>query len=97
MTTETTVNPTVHPPENETYVDGVATISLRAQVAKIDCYQELGLTNDADRKEIRRISQRLVMPVSALYELHHILEKALTAIKESAEKAKAAAESKNAV
>ncbi len=66
---------------NETYVDGVATISIRQNVAKLDFYQASLVMNEENtgaegqQQEFRKISHRLVLPVSGLVELHEILDK----------------------
>ncbi|BBB22469.1 hypothetical protein CVPH_0343 [Abyssogena phaseoliformis symbiont OG214] len=73
-------------PEHEIYVDGAMSISLRSGVAKIDFYQALGMIDGnegQEQKEIRKVSQRFVMPVAGLFELNGILEKVLKAIKDS--------------
>ena len=61
----------------EIYVDGVAGMSLRAGVAKIDCYRVVGQQQSEEGvgQEVRRVAHRLVMPALALNELAQILQR----------------------
>ncbi len=63
---------------DETYVDGTASISIRQNVAKIDFYQSSPVIDEDgidEKKEFRKISHRLVLPVAGLAEMHEILDK----------------------
>jgi len=55
-------------PVQEIFVDGIAGIFGRGGVFKIDCYSALGL-NPETNTETRRITQRVVLPGSAMAEL----------------------------
>ncbi len=66
--------------------DYTMSISLRSGVAKIDFYQVFGMIDSEEgqeQKEMRKVYQRLVIPVAGLFELNGILEKVLKAIKDS--------------
>ncbi|MDC9714319.1 MAG: hypothetical protein PSN36_00630 [Gammaproteobacteria bacterium] len=70
---------------NETYVDGTLSIGVRHNVAKIDFYQAMPILNEDDveeQREMRKASHRLVLPVTGLVEMHGILEKVISSIKE---------------
>ncbi len=70
-------------PENEVFVDGVFNAGLRAGVAKIDFYQAIGFMDK--EKEVRKVSQRIIMPIAAIYELQDLITQIVTKIKENAE------------
>jgi len=60
----------------ETYVDGVASVGVRQNVAKFDFYQASLMMNEEgseEQKEYRKISYRLSLPVAGLIELYEIL------------------------
>lgn len=64
--------------ESTTYQDGLAGLSLYQGVLKIDFYKVLGL--NADGTEVRKISDRVVMPASKLAEMEHSLQQIIAAI-----------------
>jgi hypothetical protein len=69
----------------ETYVDGVASISIRQNVAKIDFYQASPIMNkgeSGEQKEFRKVSHRLALPVTGLNEIYGILGNILKENKE---------------
>lgn len=60
----------------ETYVDGIASISVRQNVAKFDFYQAslvMAEEGSKEQKEYRKISHRLALPMSGLTEMYEIL------------------------
>ncbi|SMN11217.1 hypothetical protein SPBRAN_1457 [uncultured Candidatus Thioglobus sp.] len=62
---------------NEVYMDGTASISIRQNVAKIDFYQASPVPNEEGsdkQRELRKVSHRLVMPVSGLSEMREVLD-----------------------
>ena len=69
----------------EIYVDGVAGLSVRAGVAKIDCYSVSPHEQSRNEPEIRRLSHRLVLPALALNELQQILQKSQDAVRAARE------------
>lgn len=70
-------------PIEEVFVDGIAGIFGRGGVFKIDCYSALG-HNPETNTETRRITQRVVLPGSAMAELI----KAVQGVVKTAEDAK---------
>ncbi len=69
---------------NEVYVDGVTSIGIRQNIAKIDFYQASPIVdenNTDEQKESRKISHRLILPVAGLVELHGILEDIMEKLK----------------
>jgi len=64
--------PNNHPVE-DIYVDGALGMFARAGVVKINLYRVLG-TDAGDDAEVRSLSHRLVMPVSALPELVRLIQ-----------------------
>lgn len=74
---------------SETYVDGVVSVGVRQNVAKIDFYQAFPLMNKEnpnEQQELRRTSQRLILPISGLFEFQEILEKLVNDIKKKEDK-----------
>jgi hypothetical protein len=74
---------------DEMYVDGTASISIRQNVAKIDFYQASPIMSKdgADEKrEFRKISHRLVLPVTGLAEIREILDKIIKQTQENTSK-----------
>ena len=61
------------PPAEEIYVDGISSLSFRANVVKLDCYRVVG-QNPQENIENRMVSHRLVMPAAALQELIQLLQ-----------------------
>ena len=74
----------------EIYVDGIAGLSVRAGVAKIDCYSVAPHEQSRDEPEVRRLSHRLVLPALALNELLQVLQRSQDAIRAAREEAAAA-------
>ncbi|VVM17285.1 hypothetical protein BSPWISOXPB_9486 [uncultured Gammaproteobacteria bacterium] len=72
---------------NEMYVDGTASISIRQNVAKIDFYQALPIMDKDgadEQREFRKVSHRLVLPVTGLAEIREILDKLIKQTQEQA-------------
>ena len=65
-------------PDSITYQDGLAGLSLYQGVVKMDFYKVLGLNPDGT--EIRKISDRVVMPASKLAEIEQSLQQIIAAI-----------------
>ncbi|WXU00445.1 MAG: hypothetical protein Ctma_1160 [Catillopecten margaritatus gill symbiont] len=89
MTTEKTTAQQPMELVQETYVDGVASIGIRQNVAKIDFYQASPVTNEEgtdDKQEFRKVSHRLVLPMAGLLEIHEILDKIIKENQENIEK-----------
>lgn len=61
----------------ETYVDGLASISTRQNVAKLDFYQALAVIDEdpSNQKEFRKVSHRLSLPTSSLVDIYETLDK----------------------
>ena len=74
---------------NETYVDGVASVGIRQNIAKIDFYQASPIideNNTNEQRELRKISRRLILPISGLVELHGILDDIMEKMKNDTSK-----------
>jgi hypothetical protein len=54
--------------------DGVLSVIIRRGVAKIEFYQFIGI-NPENRKEQRRVSHRIAIPLAGLEELSQILRR----------------------
>ena len=52
-------------PVEEIYVDGIAGVSARGGVFKLDCYRVAGVDRE-DGAEVRRVTHRLVLPAVAM-------------------------------
>lgn len=65
-------------PESITFQDGLAGLSLYQGVVKMDFYKVLGLNPDGT--EVRKISDRIVMPASKLAEIEQSLQQIIAAI-----------------
>ena len=65
-------------PGSITYQDGLAGLSLYQGVVKMDFYKVLGLNPDGT--EVRKISDRVVMPASKLAEIEQSLQQIIAAI-----------------
>ena len=63
------------PPAEEIYVDGISSLSFRANVVKLDCYRVVG-QDPQESTETRMAAYRLVMPATALQELIQLLQNA---------------------
>ena len=63
------------PPAEEIYVDGISSLSFRANVVKLDCYRVVG-QDPQENIENRMVAHRLVMPAAALQELIQLLQNA---------------------
>lgn len=72
------------PPE-EIYIDGIAGLSVRASVAKIECYSVSPHEQSRDEPEVRRLSHRIVLPALALNELLQVLQRSQDAIRAARE------------
>ncbi|MEX0335244.1 hypothetical protein [Vibrio tubiashii] len=84
-TQEVAVNPSrpiAAKPDAEIFVDGAASIMMRSGVAKVDFYQAIGPEPEG-KGEVRRVSQRIILPVAGLFELSNMLNQAVEAIKQS--------------
>ena len=75
------------PPPAEIYVDGIAGLSMRSGIAKIDCYSVAPNEQSRNEPEVRRLSHRLVLPAMALNELMQVLQRSQEAIKAAREEA----------
>lgn len=60
-------------PVEEIYVDGALGMFARAGVVKINLFRVVG-TDASDDAEVRSVTHRLVMPVSALPELVRLIQ-----------------------
>jgi hypothetical protein len=60
-------------PPGETFVDGTNGITVGRDVVKLEFYSSVGFDAE-DKKEIRVISHRLVLPRSSLQELMQVLQ-----------------------
>ena len=69
----------------EVYIDGIAGLSVRAGVAKIDCYSVAPHEQTREEPEIRRLSHRIVLPALALNELMQFLQRSQEVIRASRE------------
>ncbi len=65
-------------PAATAYHDGLAGISLYQGVLKMDFYKVLG--QNADGTEVRKISDRVVMPANKLAEIEQSLKQIIAAI-----------------
>jgi hypothetical protein len=65
-------------PASTKYQDGLAGLSLYQGVLKMDFYKVLGLNPDGT--EVRKISDRVVMPATKLAELEQSLQQIIAAI-----------------
>ena len=63
------------PPAEEIYVDGVSSLSFRANVVKLDCYRVVS-QDFQENTESRMVAHRLVMPAAGLQELIQLLQNA---------------------
>jgi len=63
------------PPAEEVFVDGVAGLSFRSGVVKLDWYSVVSHDREQNR-EVRKATHRLVMPMTALQELLQLLQNA---------------------
>ena len=70
-----TVKTVTGPPPEEIYVDGISSLSFRANVVKLDCYRVVG-QDPKENTENRMVAHRLVMPATALQELVQLLQNA---------------------
>ena len=57
----------------DSYADGAASITGSRNVIKLDFYRVVG-TDQEDKKEVRTISRRMVMPLTAIPELLQLLQ-----------------------
>ena len=82
--------PTTQPVE-EIYVDGALGMFTRAGVVKINLFRVVG-TDASDDAEVRSVSHRLVMPVSAVPELVRLIQNMARSAREAQAAAKRAAQ-----
>lgn len=73
------------PPE-DSYADGAASITGGRNVVKIDFYRAVGIDQE-DKKEVRTISHRLVLPLTAIPELSQLLQGYDQAVQQMIQKA----------
>lgn len=66
-------------PDVEMYADGVMSMAIRSGILKVDLYQSVAPTPDG-KGEFRRLSQRVVLPLTALGELKEYLQQIESAI-----------------
>ena len=71
----------------ESYSDGVIGISLRHGVATIETYRVIGM-DEQTKGEIRRVSNRIMMPLAGLDEFTGLLRRMSQAINQQAAQAK---------
>ena len=57
----------------DSYADGAASITGSRNVVKLDFYRVVGVDQE-DKKEVRTISHRLVLPLTAIPELVQLLQ-----------------------
>ena len=57
----------------DSYADGAASITGSRNVVKLDFYRVVGIDQE-DNKEVRSISHRLVLPMTAIPELMQLLQ-----------------------
>lgn len=62
-------------------------MSLRAGIAKIECYRVVAQTpaEGGKPREVRSVSHRLVLPVEALNELHWVLRRSQDLLRKARE------------
>jgi hypothetical protein len=70
----------------DSYADGAASITGCRNVLKLDFYRVVG-TDQEDKKEVRTISHRLVLPLTAIPELSQLLQGYDQAVQQMAQKA----------
>ena len=58
---------------NETYADGIARAMIERGVLKLDLFSVVGYDQEK-KEEIRAISRRLVLPMTAVQELAQVLQ-----------------------
>lgn len=71
----------------DSYADGATSITVSRNVIKLDLYRVVGIDQE-DNKEVRVISHRLVLPLTAVPELVQILQGYSQAVQQMAQKAK---------
>ena len=71
---------------DEIYADGVAGMSMRNGVVKLDCYRVVGQqAGEGDQpREVRRVTHRMVLPAASLAELAQVLQRAQDLFRKSA-------------
>ncbi len=70
-------------PPVDSYADGAATISVSRNVLKLDLYRAAGM-DPQDKKEIRILSHRIVLPLTAMSELMQLLQGYSNALQQAA-------------
>ena len=83
-----------HPVE-DSYADGVTGVMARGHVVKLDLYRVVGYEKDT-RDEMRTISHRIVLPVSAVAELITVLQGVVEARQQAGQRGTAVPSSKSA-
>ena len=72
-------------PPDDTFADGAAGIIAGRNVVKIDFYRVAGFDRE-DNREIRTVSQRLVLPLNSIPELMRLLRGFGQAVQQAADK-----------
>ena len=83
----------VQTPPEDSYADGPAAMSVGRNVLKLDLYRAAGV-DPQDKKEIRLLSHRIVLPLTAIPELMQLLQGYSNAVQQAA---KARAEQSDAL
>ena len=74
----------VQTPPEDSYADGPAAMSVGRNVLKLDLYRAAGV-DPQDKKEIRILSHRIVLPLTAIPELMHLLQSYNNAVQKAAQ------------
>ncbi len=82
-------NPT---PVDEFYIDGVSSLISRGGVFKLDLFRVVGYEPDT-KAELREVSRRLVMPLTALPDLLKAFQSVARAAQQAAQETSSKAES----
>lgn len=76
---------TLQTPPDDTYVDGMNSMIVGRDVVKLEFFRSVGFDAE-DKKEIRALSHRLVLPRSSIPELLHMLQEYTQAMQQAAQK-----------
>lgn len=72
-------------PPDDTYADGMSGIAVGRDVVKLEFYRSVGFDAE-EKKEVRILSHRLVLPRSAIPELMQMLQGYSQAVQQAAQK-----------
>ncbi len=73
-------------PIDELYVDGTSSLISRSGVVKLDLFRVVGF-DPATKTELRQVSHRLVLPLTALPELLNAFQSVARAAQQAAQRA----------